>query len=276
MDLPRDEWEVVVVDNNSTDDTQQLFAEFAREHAEFNLRIVSEHRQGVSHASNRGIVESTGEYIAMIDDDEEVNTGLGRAYVDFFDTHPDVVAGGGKYIPLYEYRTPAWLSPLAERPISNPLDMGERAKPFRGERFPGGGNMGIRRSAVERYGMFNPELGRMGKKLLAGEEKDLFRRLQAAGETIWYIPEAQILHIIPRERLTLDYLARVSRMVGVSERIRTRMLGGGAYFRRLFSECVKWGATLVLCLFYVLTLRPAKAWGLLVLRANITAGLLGG
>lgn len=275
QDLGPELWEAVVVDNNSTDDTRELFAGFAAAHAEFNLRMVGELNQGLSHARNRGIAESLGEYIAIIDDDEEVNAGFGHAYIDFFDRHPDVAAVGGKCIPHYEYRTPAWLSPLAERPISNPFDMGEREKPFRGERFPGGGNMAIRRSAVERYGAFNPELGRTGTKLMAGEEKDLFRRLQADGETIWYLPGAQILHIIPRERLTLGYLARVSRMVGVSERIRTRGNGGTAYLKRLVSECVKWGATLALALFYVLTLRPAKAWGILVLRGNISAGLTG-
>lgn len=269
MDLEPAQWEAVVVDNNCTDDTRELFGRFAHEHAAFNFRIVGEMQQGLSPARNRGIAESRGEIVAFIDDDEEVNEGFGRAYLDFFDSYPSVCAAGGKYIPHYEFRLPRWVSPLAERPISNPLDLGEVTRPFPARRLPGGGNMALRRSAVERYGVFDPALGRTGAKLLAGEEKDLLRRMQAAGEEVWYVPGAQILHIIPRERMTLKYLARVSRMVGVSERIRTSRSPG-----RLMEECLKWGVISMMSLFYLLTLRPAKAWGLLVLRWNITAGLL--
>ncbi len=269
--LDRGEWEVVVVDNNSTDDTQQLVAQFAASYGEVvDLRIVKESRQGLSPARNRGIADSRGSIIAIIDDDEEVNTGFGRAYLDFFDEHPDVAAAGGRVIPHYDFKTPRWLSPWTERPISGTLDMGDRVREFDAGHFPGGGNMAVRREALNRVGLFNPELGRTGTKLLAGEEKDLFARLRAAGEKIWYVPGAQILHIIPRERLTLSYLARVSRMVGVSERVRT-----GRSPRRIFAEAIKWGATLLLVIFYTLTLRPAKAWGLLVLRWNVTLGLLG-
>lgn len=268
-------WECVVVDNNSQDDTRMLFEEFARQHADFNLRMVGERNQGLSHARNRGIVESVGEYIAIIDDDEEVNTGFARAYMDLFDTHTDAAAAGGKITPLYEFKTPKWLSSVAERPIAGTLDMGTRVVPFRGERFPGGGNMAVRRSAVARYGMFDPDLGRTGAKLLAGEEKDLFRRLRAAGANIYYVPDAQILHIIPQSRLTLDYYSRATRMIGVSERVRTLNISRMAYAKRLITEAVKWCGTFVYALAYIITLRPAKSYGILLLRSNITLGLLG-
>ena len=268
-------WECVVVDNNSSDDTQQLFADFAAAHTDLNLRIVRETEQGLSHARNRGIVESVGEYIAIIDDDEEVNTGFARAYLDFFDSHPDAAAGGGKITPLYEFETPKWLSPIAERPIAGNLDMGPEIVPFRGERYPGGGNMALRRSAVEQYGMFNTDLGRIGKKLLAGEEKDLFRRLRAAGGKIYYVPGAQILHIIPPSRLTREYFARATRMIGVSERIRTLGISRWAYVGRLVGEAVKWCGTAVYGLSYLLKFQPARAGGLFSLRWNITLGLLG-
>lgn len=273
--LGAEAWECVVVDNNSSDDTQELFASFAAAHPDFNMRIVRETAQGLSHARNRGIAESAGEYIAIIDDDEEVNAGFARAYLDFFDSYPDAVAGGGKITPLYEFKTPEWLSPITERPIAGTLDMGGAIVPFRGERYPGGGNMALRRSAVERYGMFNPDLGRTGKKLLAGEEKDLFRRLKAGGEKIYYVPGAQILHIIPESRLTREYFARATRMVGVSERIRTQGISASAYMKRLLGEAVKWCGTVVYALGYLLRLQPAKAGGLFTLRRNITLGLLG-
>lgn len=268
-------WECVVVDNNSRDDTRRMFDEFAREHPAFNLRIVGETNQGLSHARNRGIMESAGEYIAIIDDDEEINEGFARAYMEFFDSYPDAAAAGGRITPLYEFTPPKWLSPIAERPIAGTLDMGGRIVPFTGARYPGGGNMALRRTTVERHGMFDPELGRTGTKLLAGEEKDLFGRLRAAGEKIYYVPDARILHIIPPSRLTPEYFSRATRMVGASERIRTRNISRRAYAGRLFAEAVKWCGTMVYALGYVLALRPAKARGILILRTNITLGLLG-
>lgn len=273
--LDAEAWECIVVDNNSSDDTQELFAAFIAEHPEFNLRIVHETAQGLSHARNRGIAESVGEYIAIIDDDEEVNTDFARAYLDFFDSHPDAVAGGGKITPLYEFEPPKWLSPIAERPIAGTLDMGAEIVLFKGERYPGGGNMALRRSAVEKFGAFNPDLGRTGKKLLAGEEKDLFHRLRAGDGKIYYVPGAQILHIIPHSRLTHEYFARATRMVGVSERIRTRNISRWTYFKRLVIEAVKWCGTVIYAFGYLLRLQPAKAGGLFSLRRNITLGLLG-
>lgn len=269
------EWEVVVVNNNSSDDTSELFAQFAAAHTTLNLRIVDEKNQGLSYARNRGIAESTGEYIAIIDDDEEVNDDFARAYIEFFDTHPDAAAGGGKVIPLYEFETPKWLSPIAERPIAGTLDMGAEVAPFKGERYPAGGNMAIRRVVIEKHGAFDPELGRTGTKLLAGEEKDLFRRLKAAGEKIYYVPGAQILHIIPRSRLIREYFSRATRMVGISERIRTKNISTTAYLKRLGSEVAKWCATVVLALWYLLKLQPSKGGYLFILRWNITLGLLG-
>ncbi len=270
QDLASDLWEAVVVDNNSTDNTRELFSQFAAAHPEYSLRMVHEARQGLSPARNRGIAESRGEVIAIIDDDEEVNAAFARAYLDLFDNHPYAAAAGGRITPFYDTRPPRWLSPFAERPIAGTLDLGERVREFPEGRFPGGGNMAVRREAVGRVGGFDPALGRTGAKLLAGEEKDLFARMRAAGDRIYYTPDARIRHIIPAHRLTLGYLARVSRMSGVSERVRT---GGG--FVPLFVEAAKWGATFMLSIFYTLTLRPAKAIGLFVLRWNVTAGLLG-
>ncbi len=91
--LPADEWEAVIVNNNSTDDTPALFADFAAAHPSLNLHIVDEPRQGLSHARNRGIASSTAPVIAIIDDDEEVNPEFAAAYVDFFARHPEATVG---------------------------------------------------------------------------------------------------------------------------------------------------------------------------------------
>ena len=84
QDLPRDEWECVVVSNNSTDDTEARFAAFAAAHPGCGLRLVAEEGPGVSYARNRGLREAQAPLVAFIDDDERVNEGFLRAYLEFF------------------------------------------------------------------------------------------------------------------------------------------------------------------------------------------------
>lgn len=270
--LPREEWEVVVVNNNSKDDTEERFAQFAEENPDLPVRMVLEERQGLSHARNCGMAAAASPYIAIIDDDETVNRDFVRGYVEFFDSHPKAVAAGGRIVARYEHERPAWMSPYTERPIANPLDLGDEVQAFGRGRCPGGGNMAVRREAIERYGAFDPSLGRTGKRLIGGEETDFFNRLARSEEPFYYVPQSIIYHHIAPEKLTRDYFTRLSRAIGVSEQIRTRQIG--RYGARLLSEAVKWAATLVLAAGYTLTLRWEKARYLVLMRAQITRGLL--
>ncbi len=272
--LPADEWEAVVVNNNSSDDTPALFAAFAAAHPSLNLRMVDEARQGLSHARNRGIASSTAPVIAIIDDDEEVNPGFAAAYVDFFDRHPEAMMAGGRVVPLYDTGRPRWMSRFTERPIAGTLDLGAHEKPFH-KGYPAGGNMAVRREAFDRYGVFDTSLGRTGTALVGGEEKELFHRISADGNKAWYLPTAVIHHIIPLEKLTPDYFRRLSRGVGASERVRTRALSKNTYLLALVKETFKWAATLALALWYILTAHPSKAHWLLTMRYNISKGLIG-
>ena len=119
QDAPRDEWECVVVNNNSADDTSERFAAFAADHAGLNLRMVDEHNQGLSYARNRGIRESTGEYIAIIDDDERIAPEFISAYISLFDEVPRAVAAGGPIVAEYVEERPSWMSRYTERLIAN-------------------------------------------------------------------------------------------------------------------------------------------------------------
>lgn len=269
QDLPCGEWECVVVDNNSPDDTLARFAQFAALHRNRNLRIVTEPRQGVSYARNRGLAEAQGVYIACIDDDERVNEGFLRAYVDFFDAHPDAVVAGGRIIAEYVTGRPAWMSNYVEMPIANPMDFGKEVRPFPAGRVPGGGNMAFRRGTAESVGGFDPALGRVGRVLIGGEENDLFERLMRSGQTIWYVPSAVMWHIIPPEKLTESYFRRLCYNVGVSQHVRAVI--HGRYPKAVLLEAMKWVATLLLAL----TMAPRKSRWLLRMRREISRGLLG-
>ena len=265
--LPADVWECVVVDNNSTDDTHSRFDAFARGHAAFNLRRVDERRPGVSYARNRGLSEARAPLVAFIDDDERVNEGFLQAYLDFFDTHPDAVVAGGRIIADYPEGRPTWMSHFVEMPIANPMDFGPAVRPFPAGRVPGGGNMAFRRAGLQRFGGFDPSLGRVNGELIGGEENDLFERLLRGGETIWYVPGAVMWHIIPPRKLTEDYFRRLSYNVGVSQRLRAQI--HHRVVRTLLFEAVKWGVTLLLSC----TMPPRKSVWLLRLRRGISRGL---
>ena len=259
-------WECVIVDNNSTDDTADAVARFAEEHPTLQIRRVVEPKAGVSHARNRGLQEARTELIASIDDDERINPNFLEAYLRFFDTHPEANIAGGKIIAEYPSGRPAWMSRWTERPIANPMDYGETVRPFPKGALPGGGNMAFRRSVALRYG-FDTQLGRVGGKLIGGEENDFFLRLVASGETLWYVPQAVMWHIIPAEKLTPDYLDRLSYHIGISQ--RRRALRDGKLPGALVAECVKWVATLLLGL----TLSPRKWVRVVRMRRQISRGV---
>ena len=271
QDLPASEWECIVVDNNSADDTQKRFAKFAEIHREFSLRIVREEQQGLSYARNRGIEESCGDIIAIIDDDELVNKEFARGYLELFDDYQNAVAAGGKVVPRYPSGKPSWLSHFSEVPIANPTSWGNSICKFPKGKIPAGGNMAFRREILLKYGGFDTSLGRVGGKLTGGEESDLFERLANDGVEFWYVPNSIIYHIIGKEKLTADYFKRLSCNTGVSQRHRAELHHrlSGLYI----GEIIKWGITLVLAVWYLLSLRPNKGWWLLKMRYGITRGI---
>lgn len=271
QDAPTSEWECIVVNNNSTDDTQERFAEFVAAHPDVNVRMVTELRQGLSFARNRGIRESEAEYIAIIDDDERISPNFITSYISLFDNTPDAAAAGGPIVAEYPSGRPRWMSHFTERPVANTMYFGDKVREFPDGRIPGGGNMAMRRSAVRRYGVFDTSLGYVGESLVGGEESDLFERLRIAEAKYYYVPTAVMYHIIPTEKLTAEYLKRLSYNIGVSQLRRAR------YYHRVkrvrFMEIMKWIATLAMAAWYLVTLQWSKAKYLLLMRWNITRGV---
>ena len=270
---PAGAWECIVVDNNSTDDTAVRFAEFVSSRQLSNFRIVAESRQGLSHARNRGIAESRGEYIAIIDDDEYVNEGFVEAYISFFDSHPGYSVAGGRVIAQYPSgKRPKEITPLVEQALANPMDYGSEIREFPAGKIPAGGNMAFRRETLLHYDCFNVSLGRTGKQLTGGEESDLFERMRADGVKFAYVYDAVIRHVIPPGKLTLDYLRRLAFGTGISQYRRAKL--HRRVGRLYIGEAVKWCATLLLACWYTLKLQPSKGLWLLAMRYHTTRGII--
>ena len=266
-------WECVVVNNASTDDTEPRFAEFAKEHAGLNLRIVSETQQGLSYARNKGIAESKGEFIAFIDDDETINREFVSAYIDLFRNH-GAFAAAGAVVARYETARPKWMSHYTEKMIANPFDLGDEIVTITSKITPTGGNMAFNREIFALYGGFDTSLGRKGGTLLGGEENEFFSRIRNLGERVYYTPNAIVYHHIPDRKLTRDYFDRLSYGVGVSKRLRAENEG---MVQELFrDERKKRLYTVVLATLYLLLLQPQKATWLWRMRKGISKGVFEG
>lgn len=268
-----DSFEVVLINNNSTDHTEDICHEFATENPNFPFRYIVETSQGLSHARNRGIKEVKGDILTFIDDDAFAHNDFMQVITSHFSDNPEIIAIGGKIIPKYEEEVPRWMSKFL-LPLVAALDMGDEVKAFPKGKFPIGANMSIRKEAFEKYGDFDVNLGRKGESLEGSEEKDLFFRLIKAGAKITYLPQAVVYHIIPAKRVSVDYIKNQAIGIGKSERTRTQQQG--QLFSFLIGEVLKWAGTLVLSLWYLLTLHPSKASMLIRFRAYVSTGIIRG
>lgn len=265
-------WECIVVNNASTDDTNVRVEEFIHTHSNINLRLVEEATQGLSYARNKGIVESKGDFIAFIDDDETINEGFVTAYIDLFRNYGAFAAAGALEV-RYDSERPSWMSHYTEKMIANPLHLGNKVVTITSSITPTGGNMAFNREIFNLYGGFDTELGRRGEQLLGGEENDVFERIRNLGERVYYTPFAIAYHHIADRKLTPEYFDKLSYGVGVSKRLRAEKSGTE---RELYSdERKKRFYTFILAILYTLALQPKKASWLLRMRRGISKGVFG-
>ena len=268
------EWEIIIVNNNSTDNTSDECKRFEQDYKPLNYYYFIETQQGLSFARNRGIQESHGEWLVFLDDDAFVEPDYIDNLAKNLNTNTDIGAFGGKIVPFFEEKTPDWLNPWSMSFVSA-LDKGQQTCEFSSKEYPIGANMGISRRVIAECGVFNTSLGRNGSNiLLGGEEKDIFNRIRQNGYKIIYFPDITVRHCIPAHRTTKEFIARLGYGIGISERMRTISLGKTKFCKRLFAELIKWGGTIVLWSFYCLSLRPAKGNILVLFRYNVTKGLL--
>lgn len=270
-----DRYEIVLVNNNSTDSTEELCLKFQKDYPQVDFRYFVETNQGLSYARNRGVVESRGDILVFVDDDATVFANYLPAIDDFFEKYPQASACGGPIQPVYETGEPKWLSHYTNALIGGALYEGDKLKPFNRGKYPGGGNSAYRKEVFEKYGIFNVELGRKGNSLIGAEEKDLYDRLTRGNEVFYYLPEMGIYHYIPDTKLTDSYFDRLTYGIGKSEYIRTRGISTGTYLKRLAFEAIKWGATLLLYIRYLLSFQACKGSRLVRFRWNVSKGLLG-
>ena len=210
-----DPWELIVVDNNSTDNTPDTVREAA---ADFPapLRYIFEAEQGRCAAMNAGIRAALGEVIVTTDDDVRVESGwLETALRALDELDCDYV--GGKVLPIWGGQRPEWLPNRGGRHWATIalLDYGDEPIEF-GRHVPLGVNMAFRREAFTYAGLWDNRVGRKAGTLLGQEVREWGLRAKAAGLRGFYAPDLVVRHIIPAERLRRSYFRRWFYWHGVS------------------------------------------------------------
>jgi glycosyltransferase involved in cell wall biosynthesis len=197
------EWELLVVDNNSTDETPQV-VEGCRRRYPGRIRYLFEPKQGVSHARNTGVRSARGEIIAFIDDDETADLEwLQKLTVNLFSG--EWLGAGGRVVPKWNGHPPRWVSSNNSF-ICGPLAMFDPdAELVQLTEPPFGANMAFRKEAFDKYGGFRTDLGRIGKGMLSGEDTEFGRRLMAAGALLRYEPLAVTHHPVEKIRVKKRY-----------------------------------------------------------------------
>ena len=212
---------ITVVDNNSKDETRAFVEDYVRRYGD-RINYLFEGQQGRSAALNAGIAATRGDFVGMIDDDEEIDSNwyervhaaFGRDDIDFI---------GGAYHPRWGGEQPVWL-PRDYPAVIGWIDGGDEVRVF-GQDYDGvlmGGNAVIKRSVLHKVGYYSTALGRNGKRLLSVEDEDMTERLLAVGARGLYLPDLVIYHYIPPERLTKRYHRRWCFWRAVSLAIRDR------------------------------------------------------
>lgn len=195
-------YEIIVVDNNSSDHTRAVVESFSRRL--LNCRYCFEGTQGLSHARNRGWREGRGVYIAYTDDDCKPPPHwlvTARAIIDRYS--PGVF--GGPYYAYYNTSRPVWW-----KDGYRSHEHAEKARALTANEYLSGGNVFFRRTLIETLGGFDPGLGMSGAKVAYGEETALLRRLRAISpdELIYYDPSLYVYHLVPAEKMTMRWIAR--------------------------------------------------------------------
>jgi glycosyltransferase involved in cell wall biosynthesis len=204
-------WEVIVVDNNSTDGTPAVVERQARDFP-VPLRYRLETQQGRSSALNAGIRDAGGAVIAMTDDDVRVAPGWLDAACEALRSGADAAYAGGPVRPMWEAPPPRWLDRTRGDLWGTIAIQDHGAETFVYEerrKVPLGANLAARRELFEVAGPFRADLGRTRGRLLLGQEvPELLMRARAAGFHGHYLPRMEVHHHIPAARLTRRYFRR--------------------------------------------------------------------
>jgi glycosyltransferase involved in cell wall biosynthesis len=220
------EHEIIVVDNNSTDNTKAIAEKWIPlAHPRCPIRYTFAAQQGLSCARNAGAQAANGDVIASIDDDAVAEKNWLQCIVDNL-ADPSIACVGGQVLLEWSEPPPDWITPDLWSVLGASSMHGDTRTIMRGRLYPMGGNMAVRRSWYEALGGMNTQLGRCGESLLSLEEIEFGDRLRRRGGIAVYDPQMIIHHYVPHSRMTREYISRRFYWEGRSMSAWQRIKGG--------------------------------------------------
>ena len=267
-------FEAIIVDNNSTDNTAEVFAQWRAAHPQGSFTYLTETKQGASFARNTGAAAAKGQWLCFMDDDAIVNSNYVENIIKHVETKPTVVGFGGRIIPKYIPAEPKWMSYYVSSLVGN-FDYAPTACAFENGKYPLESNMIVRKDIYDSIGGFNTALpGVVGSLRIGGEGKELFYKILALGHTIYYDPTIEVQHVVEVKKLTPEYMYRVASGIGRGEKTRTLSISKAAYIKKIIEYFFKLGAAVILGFKYLLQCKPAKTWPVIQFRIDALKGLL--
>lgn len=219
--LQRERYEILIVDNGSTDSTREVIGEFANEPG---IRAVFEPVLGLSRARNTGWCEAHGDYVGYIDDDATAEESwLESALWCFENVKPEPAWVGGPIHLDWEMKAPVWINEELSVPLGK-VYWGDKACWLTPQQRLGGGNSFFEKKTLKEIGGFDENLGRKPGGLLSGEEAELQQRFQAMGKNLYYHPGIGIWHFVSSERCRPEWFYSRYYWGGISDSIMFRSL----------------------------------------------------
>lgn len=262
-----DSFEIIIINNDSTDNTEEISKSFIENNPEYNITYAVEKKSGLSNARNKGIEISSGELIAFIDDDGFARNNYVTELLNILNhnLHLDYISFGGKVEPIYTSKNkPIWISKYIEGVVSR-VDLGDEIKPFY-KKYPAGCNMVFRKEFFENYGGFNVDLH------TRGDDKFVFDNLKKNKLKILYLPNLYVEHFIDDYRLEKSFIIKLSKIIGQSEQIRLKRYNTAIRINKFLEYIFKLFAAFVIALFYIFQLQYQKAQYLILVRWNVLKG----
>lgn len=274
QDYDRVFYEVIVVDNNSKDNTELVCRSIINAHPEHSIFYYTEHKQGSSYARNTGAFYARGSLLCFMDDDALAENEFLKNIWNFHLNNREIEGFGGRIIPRYVPAEPEWMSPWVASLVGN-FDYAAHITEFTSNRYPLESNMIVTKKAFEEIGGFNSALpGVKGNLRIGGEGKDFFMRLKEKGHTIYYVPNIIVHHVVETNKLTKEYMYRVASGIGRGERQRIKK-GILPFIKKLLEYIYKLGGSIIIGIIYIIKGQPAKSWPVIRFRIDVLKGFLG-
>jgi glycosyltransferase involved in cell wall biosynthesis len=270
-----DQFEVFIVDNNSTDGTTEVFNQWRQSHPNGKFIYTSETKQGASFARNTGAKLATTPWLCFIDDDAIATPQYVENVIKHTLDQPYIVGFGGKIIPKYIPAQPKWMSYYVSSMVGN-FDYAPTACAFENGKYPLESNMIVAKQVFDQIGGFNEQIpGVVGTLRIGGEGKELFYKIMALDHKIYYDPTIVVHHVVEVSKLTPAYLYRVASGIGRGERSRTKAISKASYTHKVIEYLLKLVASIILGIKYALQGTPAKTMPVIQFRIDALKGLLG-